>query len=397
VTQPAVQTDDGYWNGMYRIKATPGDAHAVAVVTIEGVEEPIYLWEYARMVPVEIVTIECGPNMTIKDISEMIAVEFPKYWNAGKAMKVELAPGKTYEGDLVVKIKDWEPMPYNELPITISGTFDQDGKPSTIVGSLVLHHGFNLIENVAFQAPESTEETVGVIHHQAEVARIERCSFTGYDVAIDCTSAGGSHPNAQNLFFNNGTALRINSSGKDWGHQKNGMMHNVFIENDVAVEIVQMPDHIPQYLYRIGQCDFVENDRDFVVEGGKNFYFHDNFYGNRIQQGQYVTDRAAHVKGKVNSGIRWRNPVSSYWDAETVWWQGILEEYGIRVKKEKSAAAENERLLGAVTVDGTSVSSTAILNEDTGSLLVSGENIEADMTVEVTDQNDTVLGVWQFS
>ena len=197
------------------------------------------------------------------------------------------------------------------------------------------------------------------------------------------------------------------------------MSNSVFLNNDVAVEIVSLPDTVARYEFRIRDCDFINNTKDFATPENQvdPYYFHENYFGDTVDNSGKVKARGAKLTGNVAHEICQINPVSFRWSADTCWWQGVKLNNGFLFHSQQPAVISEEELQTNVLVDtlneleyrleiiqggGLTIlketESTELLNSDASKLTLGADALQ-DVSVQVNnlvDGNDVELGTWTF-
>ena len=109
---------------------------------------------------------------------------------------------------------------------------------------------------------------------------LQDCSFTGYDIAVNCDGAY-ILPTDRNVFTDNGIALYIDAAGRALRHDyKHLVYNNSFLNNETAIYIKSLPDTIDPYDFRITKNDFINNKNDIISEEKSGYqYFFDNYHG----------------------------------------------------------------------------------------------------------------------
>ncbi len=238
--------------------------------------------------------------------------------------------GNYYEGTIV--------LPPNVLDT--KGDYEIRFEPADGIDRATIVGGVNIGDitaasfyNIDFIAPDSDGETKALYGGKGTA---NNCTFQGYDVAMD---AAGDESNTMSpyncVFADNGIALRINNDAEPGGGYNSGtdFTGNVFINNDIAIQILDLGDVINPYYYRISGCNFVDNDVTFDVSHPGTFYFYRNYYGRvknnagdmdsveilealrsgvsgDIQRQPPKVSISEHSKTKVITNPRWKDPWS---------------------------------------------------------------------------------------
>jgi len=411
--EPAKQQTAGWWQGKALVSENKvaGDGYITADITVNG--KPVTLKVVGRVFAAETLdkthTASGSPAENMMSLQTML----DNMNLQGKSATLTLTPGAIYEGTLKVKSSGLN-------GLTIKGGVDKHGNPTVIRGELQLHSAITAIEDLCFAAPSKNGPTFGVDHRQPNAAAwwIRNCAFLGYTVAVNCTYNGYTLPTHNNLFVNNETAVRFECGPTNMAEPNCQMTNSVFLHNDVAVEIVSLPDTVARHEFRIRDCDFLNNGKDFVTPENQKYpyYFHENYFGDTTGNGK-VKARGAKLTGNVAHEICQLNPVSFRWSAETCWWQGVKLNNGFLFHSQKPAVASEEETQpnvlvetldaldyrleiiqgGGLTILETS-EQTALLNEETTRLSLGAEALDgvAISVNDFVDGQETTLGTWTF-
>lgn len=238
--------------------------------------------------------------------------------------------------------------------------------------------------------------TVGIYSDIGE-CDIGFCSFEGFSYAIYNEKNGYSHPDYNNYFKGNGVAVYYNSGIKNQGNANAEVRYSVFEDNDIAIWIDALPSYIQPYDYRVYGCDFINNQHDFRAETvkGSTFWFIGNFFGRTKESHdpnrgldeldiREVQQRKANTivngPGRVITDPSWR--VRNNWitiRGDRVWEKSLEERIGM-----------------TLTVDADAI---AMLNGSASQFRIDAATFEEKDTLEITmeDENETILGIWNFN
>ena len=231
-------------------------------------------------------------------------------------------------------------------------------------GDIEVHGGIQLngatlftVNGFRFVAPESETETRAIFG--GGCTGVNRCTFTGYDVALDASN-GLVQCGWQNTLENNKIAWRVALKNAILNN-KQDCTKNRFVNNGTAVEIRSMNEVSKPYSMRITDTDFVGNNLDFNVPAPGEFYFYRDFFADK--------DGA-------------RREAMTMMGENT-----ILHVYPARLE---SITGENDGLF--LGEDNT------ILNDESANLLIGVSQLVGKKIVVVSDDGNgsTVLATWQF-
>ena len=306
----------------------------------------------------------------------------------------------------------------------LSYSFNSNGN-TTIRGGIDLNNGLKLehIQNIVFVAPEKTtttaSETTRAIWN-GSTTFVSGCTFRGYDIALD-SGKGLINPTEGNVFVDNTVAVSVNFRDAQPDSQKKDWMHNTFLRNDTAVQVLSLAvggsngdNLLTPYYFRLLDSNFIGNGLDFDFREDGRFYMYRNYYAKIHPQAESMntddlyaaireakTEKAVHQlvignspeigkennKSKVITNPRWKYPVREALvtalpaSAVRMWLLTTEEPYTNCLIIDWSQ--ETEILTGMA--DDLTVSAEAF-----------GDGGDKTITV-LQDNTEDVLGFWTFS
>ena len=266
------------------------------------------------------------------------------------------------------------------------------------------------LSGVDFKAGANTQKAI----YNGCCLLVEDCSFVGYHVAMDSTDKGLITAYADNLFIDNGIAIRVDVENFMENVNTAPISRNTFIDNGIAVQVLSVMDgNLTPYYFRVTDNNMIDNDVDFDVQEEGTFYFYRNYYG-KWKNGRKVgllphavlvsnynnilKSRTPVVQGedgntRVITNSRWNYPVKDllkyHTDIETLLAARQLSETTQEQEYENFLTADWER-------------ETILLNEEAvkGSLSLGEEALETLMeaeTLTVVDEFEQTMGVWTLN
>lgn len=169
---------------------------------------------------------------------------------------------------------------------------------TTVIGGVDTNGSRTVVNYIDFIAPKSDVETRAV--YGGGNTEANDCTFHGYDVALNMSSY--SRAPIRCVFADNGVALRIDLSafyGASSGTKL--FSDNAFVNNDTAVQVLNLNQNLTPYYFRVNDCNFVNNRVTFDVRAPGTFYFYRNFYG--IAPGDTSNEIVEALKSQ------WLNPI----------------------------------------------------------------------------------------
>lgn len=199
-------------------------------------------------------------NAKLQELADIPVSSEVKYY-------VNLEDDTTYTG----KIEIPEEFFYQTRRLYLSGG------ENTFVEEIDLNGAYLYeLKNVHFQA---ASHGVGKAIHNGYCNGVIGCSFQGYEVAVDSTAAGYICVERDNLFADNGIAVRIDIEDVRSNFSNIKLSRNTFIDNGTAFQVLSLTGHLFPYNFRVYDSNFIDNDTDFDVKVDGNFYFYRNYYG----------------------------------------------------------------------------------------------------------------------
>lgn len=166
---------------------------------------------------------------------------------------------------------------------------------TTIIGGVDTNGTEVQINTINFIAPKSDTETRAV--YGGGKTKVVSCTFRGYDVALDISQYRDT---SSCVFADNGVAMRINLFSASINNG-NKLSDNAFVNNDTAVQVLNLNQNLTPYYFRVNDCNFVNNRVTFDVRTPGTFYFYRNFYG--IAPGDTSNEIVEALKSQ------WLNPI----------------------------------------------------------------------------------------
>ena len=316
-------------------------------------------------------------NDTVEKLNTFLADE-TNFTDQKTIYRIELG-NTTYKGE--IKLPD--DLKGSTWKIEFIGK-EQGG--TKVTGSMNLNGTvISRLENIHFQSPK---EQQGRAVFNGVILGIKNCSFQGYEVALDATR-GSLALEEGNVFYNNKIAVRYDIEQMLNG-SRNTAKHNLFLKNEIALQVLSMDEWLSPYYFRFEDCNFIDNDTDFDIRYNGNFYFYRNYYGELDDDEiEYRRPRVKHsAEGFVMTNPRWWLPVmdwSKYNLPEAV--ETLLEKVLI------GKLQEPENKLVCDWEDD-----TVILNDEAGNLLIDPSAFDAQnqKTVDVFNQEEQSIGTWKF-
>lgn len=150
---------------------------------------------------------------------------------------------------------------------------------TVIEGGIDLNGSACALFGIDFIAPEKGEgeETTRALYNGRAEPR--ECTFQGYDVALDA-SVNTINPHYC-VFADNVVAARVDLPTA-WQANMNPWEGNAFINNDTAVQVMQLNELLSPYYFRIYECNFVNNRVTFDVSCSGTLYLYRNYYGESL-------------------------------------------------------------------------------------------------------------------
>jgi len=330
-----------------------------------------------------------GPIDTTEKLNAILASSeaFDRYYAANDPDKVEAyqwcknpANMMSHNVDLKLPPVTYEGIIYAQYNgIKLIGTEDASGNRTTVSGGIVVKNHLNDIQNISFVANEQYKVTYendtftcGILADGGNTTA-HRCSFENYEYGMRSTRSGSIIPKDLCYFKNNAVGAYLeNMDSADFGH-------SVFEGNTTAIILVSLRQNTAPYYFRIGGCDFIDNQHDFdvnVPEG--TYWFLGNFFG-ETKDGEIVYRKANNIvrgSGRVITDPRWGSP--------------NCEVVNGRVQPRDDD--ENRKLLA----DNKNV---PMLNELASQYKFSEDAVTMNdgLSVSVEDKNGKVLGYWTIN
>lgn len=349
---------------------------------------------------------------TVESLNQFLEETFGPDGNGETPAKVILKNG-TYSGEIQ--------LPENMKDAYI---FVTEGQKGTVVeGGINLNNNviYNII-GVDFIGDKGTGEggKGSRAIYNGNCAVVAECTFQNYDVALDSQDALVN--TQRNIFINNGIAARVDI--EDAGPLGiNDWTGNVFLGNDLAVQVISLHKDRSPYYFRITESNFIGNATDFEVECSGTLYFHKNYFGEKAKNApsdstefltrldgaktkgdlkELVTSQPPEVEcdhgtTKVVTNPRWKEPLqyqlSQHLPTAAESEATVERTFASPVsgKEDDNASIENY-----LTVDWSLV--TEIINDDASGLPISAAAFEGeeDKQIQVVDLQGNFMGTWQF-
>ena len=249
-----------------RVADIAGDAYLCAEITVNGETSTIYYT--LRYQPQEIKTVQLESVASINSwLSTNAATlrEAAEQDDVRTHWRLELN-GTNYEGDITL------PEQLKELGYSQNLEISILGQKQTFKGTIDL--GGTAIRDISglnFVAKETGKGTA-IANGSATVYK---CSFTGYETAL----GGGNTlmPHAC-TFKNNGTAVVLRVPERAAGATLSLHNGNLFENNGTAVRIESTNDFVTPFNIRFCDSAFIGNTTDIDVRCAGTFYFLRNYY-----------------------------------------------------------------------------------------------------------------------
>jgi len=278
---------------------------------------------------------------------------------------LKLAP-VTYEGTLTIPAKYDDYLSIMLLAFKLSGSTDAQGNRTTIQGGINLNNILVLdISGIDFVSNGKSPALFGGGNHSAQ-----NCTFTGYDIAIDGTSALEAICSFTYCeFVNNGVAILIDYEDVPANMSTGANTWNRFINNGTAVRILSTNWIFNPFLLRFSDSDFIGNDTDFDVQCDGTFYFYRNYYAD-----------------DDTSNNKHHTAIVSCTDGDG---NGILAT--VHTKPRRSQPIEHDMKL---IVDANEA--TTILNSEAERLPIEADSLDG-ATLCIVDDGGNEIGQWNFA
>ena len=267
----AVLTTSSFTNNTAKVYVKRGyDATALAIATVDVYSGSQLIESGTVSVTLRIdrvldTSFERPADDTVEALNAAIAGAAAQLPEDGQGTLSFFLNAEKYEGTIVLPE---DLLDYGDYDICLIAN-----DRTTIVGGIDLNGSAAVLDALDFVAPADSSGVSALSNGRAQV---DRCTFQGYDVAID---ANRSTINPRYcVFADNGIAVRLNIY-----EQHNGSISpwegNVFINNDIAVQALQLNSLLSPYYFRIVDSNFVNNDVTFDVQCPGTIYFYRNYYG----------------------------------------------------------------------------------------------------------------------
>ena len=299
-------------------------------------------------------------------------------------------------------------LPWAFAEIGASSLQINGSKNTRIKGQLDLGGGtVNVMTHVFF---ESTGVRSGTAITNGSLLNLYQCTFKGYDVAVD-SAVGFITLTQDNLFVDNRVGVRVKIDRLMYvGQNRNGWDSNVFIQNDIGVQIVSLNEFINPYYLRLTGSNMISNNTDVSLElASGEVFFYRNWYGRFVEapadrEALYakvdqlvtartldeieavITSRSAVItvpntpSAKLIVNPRHEKPLAFF---ERLYWP---------VAGERGCASYDNPLI----IDP--IYPVRILNDEAAELLIDAKVFESDdaITIDVTDRSGETLAAWDF-
>lgn len=399
----------------------PDNAFRINVYGLEG-------YQSTGNICTEIEVVEIGNNKSEKSLGN-VTIKAPYRGRIMMANNFD-APQTTEELNRLLQAIANNARPGNEYTVNLAATayagtivipekFFEQGHRLFIVGqegTEVEHINLNGaylygLKNVDFRA---SAQNPGTALYGGYCLSLEDCKFLGYDVACDSTEAGYITP-FNCLFVKNKVALKVDIAKAKSNLNHSGGNNNQFVDNEIAVLVKSLHEKngLNAYLFRMEECNFINNGHDFDIQAPGRFYFYRNFYGKWHKDANYaelpdalyleknekiLNYTAPSIKGqdndtKIYTDFRWKYPVES-----TLLNHADIGSFVAPVARSVTGGSEEtlKRYTNYLTADW--LTDAAILNEKANDLVVGADVIEAaaGKQVAVLDTQEQTLGTWTF-
>lgn len=388
--------EDGLWTLDYNLLVKPAVLIMAVEVDIETDNglQTIQLKSQVKMDVGSNIYIDCrelGLD-TVEKLNAYIQNEMPL--DPYSTTVLQLIPGHTYEGTIVAnRAGRW----------ILQGT-KSDKNPTIIKGTVEVCVDFSHVMDLLFLAPEG-ENTSAFIPNGGSTS-FRNCGFFGYDTALNGTEYGRADA-SDCLFVKNKTAISINGGTLGFG---NVMTGNTFLNNDCAVDIVELPDGMVPYNVRFTESDFINNGYDIRVPDGGNYYAHGNYFGH--DDGPGAKWRAALVNENVYTGIGYKHPLTPAKNSADTWWlwhltknNNIIKHDNVVLLSENAGETELDLFLRSEEAPRmeqveynplVATGSTSLRSSDATDLQISEEGLKGQLEIQVMNDDDRPAGTWQF-
>lgn len=263
-----LELNEGLTTGGFPIRVADiaGDAYLCAEITVNGKTSTIYYT--LRYQPQEIKTVQLE---SVASINSWLSTNAATLCEAAKQddvrthWRLELN-GTNYEGDITLP-EQLKKLGYNQnLEISILGQ-KQEFKGTIDLGGTAIRD----ISGLNFVAKETGKGTA-IANGSATVYE---CSFTDYETAL---GRGNTLMPHACTFKNNGTAVVLRVPERAAGATLSLHNGNLFENNGTAVRIESTNDFVTPFNIRFCDSAFIGNTTDIDVRCVGTFYFLRNYY-----------------------------------------------------------------------------------------------------------------------
>lgn len=205
----------------------------------------------------------------------------------------------------------------------------------------------------------------------ADVADIFNCTFYGFDYGVRSTPTGYAGGLLNCSFINCKKGVYVDGGV---GGRFSTYRWLEFINNEVAVTVLQLPPETTIYQFRIVESSFIHNGHDFHVPIRGKFYFYRNWFGHfpnmprtTVYDTSLAVSRSAQILDAEGSSI---------------------------ITNPRLVNLDDNEILG---IDNTLA--CMILNAEADSLLVAGQELEkliGSTDISVLNGGEEEIGVWTF-
>ena len=317
---------------------------------------------------------------------------------------ITLAPGR-YEGTIVLP-KDFGVSGGMFGEINLIGSSSR-----TVLESVDLNGGVLFLQGVDFVSGGQESALYNGFAHA------QRCSFTGYEIALDATASTIAASFC--VFAGNGTAFRLKLEQGFMSSSSSSWAYNTFIDNGTAMQFISFNDIVTPYFFRIRESNFIDNDTDFDLQCPATLYFHSNYFGQRGSRASEDTAAfyaefysAMNGGGNLNNLVKKTTPSVRYADRSeskvvtNPRWHNPCELVGVSFSTLPGGGSASSGDGAAAFAAGENYLTidwdfpTDIPEEDAVELMISAEAFaeatEADRVINIVDENGNVVASWNF-